>query len=61
MEFGDFEISEWTVFIIGMVIFFSVLTIWGYKLDIEKEKTKQVQYQYNMIIEERGNINGTNN
>ena len=61
MEFGDFEISEWTVFIIGMVIFFSILTIWGYKLDIEKEKTKQVQYQYNMIIEERGNINGTNN
>ena len=61
MEYGDFEISEWTVFIIGMVIFFSILTIWGYKLDIEKEKTKQVQYQYNMIIEERGNNNGTNN
>ena len=61
MEFGDFEISEWTVFIIGMVICFSILTIWNYKLDIEKEKTKQVQYQYNMIIEERGNINGTNN
>jgi len=61
MEFGDFEISEWTIFIICMVIFFSILTIWGYKLDIEKEKTKQVQYQYNMIIEERGNINGTNN
>ena len=61
MEFGDFEISEWTVFIISMVIFFSILTIWSYKLDIEKEKTKQVQYQYNMIIEERGNINGTNN
>lgn len=61
MEYGDFEISEWAVFIICMTIFLGILTIWGSKVDIEKEKTKQAQYQYNIILEERGNNNGTNN
>lgn len=61
MEYGDFEISEWTIFAICICIFMSVLVIWSSKVDVEREKTKQVQCQYNIILEERGNNNGTNN
>lgn len=61
MKFGDLEINEYTIFIICITIFMSILVITGSNESIEKEKTKQIQTQQNIIIEERGNDNGTNN
>lgn len=61
MKFGDLEINECTIFIICITIFMSILVITGSNESIEKEKTKQIQTQQNIIIEERGNDNGTNN
>ena len=61
MEFGDFEISEWCIMIICFVALMITLTICGSNETIEREKTKQLQIQQNIIIEERGNNNGTNN
>lgn len=61
MEFGDFEISEWCIMIICFAALMITLVICGSNESIEKEKTKQIQIQQNILIEERGNINGTNN
>lgn len=61
MEYGDFEIDGFVVFLICMTIFLSILTFCSSKENIEREKTKQLQIQQNMLIEERGNNNGTNN
>lgn len=61
MEFGDFEISEWCIMIICFAALMITLVICGSNESIEKEKTKQLQIQQNIIIEERGNNNGTNN
>lgn len=61
MEFGDFEISEWCIMIICFAALMITLVICGSNESIEKEKTKQLQIQQNILIEERGNINGTNN
>lgn len=61
MEFGDFEISEWCIMIICFAALMITLVICGSNESIEKEKTKQIQIQQNILMEERGNINGTNN
>ena len=61
MEFGDFEISEWCIMIICFAALMITLVICGSNESIEKEKTKQLQIQQNILIEERGNNNGTNN
>lgn len=61
MEFGDFEISEWCIMIICFAALMITLVICGSNESIEKEKTKQIQIQQNILIEERGNNNGTNN
>lgn len=61
MEFGDFEISEWCIMIICFAALMIILVICGSNESIEKEKTKQIQIQQNILIEERGNNNGTNN
>ena len=61
MEFGDFEISEWCIMIICFAALMITLVICGSNDSIEKEKTKQIQIQQNILIEERGNNNGTNN
>ena len=61
MEFGDFEISEWCIMIICFAALMITLVICGSNETIEREKTKQLQIQQNISIEERGNNNGTNN
>lgn len=61
MEFGDFEISEWCIMIICFAALMITLVICGSNESIEREKTKQIQIQQNILIEERGNNNGTNN
>lgn len=61
MEFGDFEISEWCILIICFAALMITLVICGSNESIEREKTKQIQIQQNIIYEKELNENGTNN
>jgi len=61
MQFGDFEISEWCIMIICFAALMITLVICGSNESIEKEKTKQIQLQQNIIYERELNNNGTNN
>ena len=47
IKFGKFEMDCITGIILGFIVLMIILSIWGTKLDIEKEKTKQMEIQYN--------------
>jgi len=61
MQFGDFEISEWCIMVICFAALMITLVICGSNESIEREKTKQIQLQQNIIYERELNNNGTNN
>lgn len=61
MEFGEFEIDGFAIFLICITIFLSILTICSSNETIEKEKTKQMQIQQNYVYEKEIMNNGTNN
>ena len=57
MKFGKFEISDFTIGFILMAIIVLGALYFGTKYDIEKEKTKQIQYQMEQSIIENGGKN----
>lgn len=48
MKIGKFEISEFVLGMFFLVILVMVILLYGTKVDIEKEKTKQMEIQYNI-------------
>ena len=48
MKIGKFEISEFVLGMFFLVILVMVILLYGTKVDIEKEKTKQIEIQYNI-------------
>ena len=45
MRFGKFEIDEWVLYILSIVILIGIVSSMSIKLDLEKEKTKQLELQ----------------
>ena len=45
MRFGKFEIDEWVLYILLIVILIGIVSSIGIKLDLEEEKTKQLELQ----------------
>lgn len=54
MKFGKFEISEFVIGFILMTMIILGALYFGTKHDIEKEKTKQMQYQLERSIVDGG-------
>lgn len=45
MRFGKFEIDEWVLYILLIVILIGIVSSIAIKLDLEKEKTNQLELQ----------------
>lgn len=51
MKFGKLEIDTFVICFIAAVICFGILIVETYRLDIEREKTEQLQIQQNIYQE----------
>lgn len=61
MRFGKFEISEFVLYALFFIVVILGLIGYSSKLDIEKEKTKQLEIKYNIERIEKENNNYESN
>lgn len=58
MKWGNFEISEFVLYAVSVIVLLIVIVVWCEKDDIEQEKTKQLQLQENILMLQREEKNG---